>query len=184
MSFDFSNFHTKSQKAIDHVQNDIASLRTGRATVQLLDPVLVQAYGTGMKITEVAQVSAPDATLLVVKPWDQSIMGSIEKAIAAAGLNLNPVVDGEIIRIVVPPLTEERRKEMVKLLHQKIESGRVMLRSIRADIKKDVEDQEGEANVSEDDIRREVEQLNKLADEYMKKLDTIADHKEAELLTV
>ncbi len=184
MPFDFSLYHSKSQKTLQHVQDDIATLRTGRATVQLLDPVLVQAYGGEMRLTEVAQVSAPDATLLVVKPWDKSIMGSVEKAIASAGLNLNPVVDGDIIRIVVPPLTEERRKEMVKLLHQKIEGGRVMLRSVRADSKKEIEDQEGEANISEDDIRRDVEQLNKLAEEYIQKIDAIAQQKETDLLTV
>jgi ribosome recycling factor len=184
MAFDFATFHLKAQKALDHVQEDIGTLRTGRASVQLLDSVVVPVYGSGMKVSEVAQISAPEPTLLVVKPWDQSIKEQIEKAIASAGLNLNPVVDGDIIRIMVPPLTEERRKEMIKLLHQKIETGRVMLRSIRTDIKGEVEDQKGTANVSEDDIHREVEQLNKLIQEYMDKLDSMATQKEKELLTV
>lgn len=184
MVFDFSPFHTRAQKAVEHVQDDIATLRTGRASVQLLDAVVVPVYGAGMKVSEVAQISAPEPTLLVVKPWDQSIKEQIEKAIASAGLNMNPVVDGDIIRIAVPPLTEERRKEMTKLLAQKIETGRVMLRSVRTDVKAEIEAQKGTANVSEDDIRREVEQLNKLVQEYMDKLDGIAAQKEKELLTV
>lgn len=184
MSFDFSSFKLRADKALQHVQDDIATLRTGRASVQLLDSVTVPAYGAYMKINEVAQVSAPEATLLVVKPWDKSLLESVEKAIAAAGLNLNPVVDGDLIRIAVPPLTEERRKEMIKLLSQKIESGRVMLRSIRTDVKDEIEKQKGTANVSEDDIHYEIESLNKQVQEYMDKLDTIAAQKEKELMTV
>lgn len=184
MSFDFSEFHVKAEKTIQHVQDDIATLRTGRATVQLLDSVSVLAYGADMKITEVAQVSAPDPNMLVVKPWDQSLLSAVEKAIASAGLNLNPVVDSQIIRILVPALTEERRKEMVKLLYQKIEGGKVMVRAIRTDIKHVIEKQKGQADVSEDDIERDLEQLDDLVQEYISKLDSIVKQKETELLTV
>lgn len=184
MSFDFSQFHTKADKAIDHVSTDIGTLRTGKASVQLLDAVQVEAYGTYMKVNELANVSAPDPNLLVVAPWDKSLLGPIEKGIAGAGINLNPVVDGDLIRIMVPSLTEERRKEMVKLLYQKIESGRVLLRSIRTDIKKEIEDQKSQGGVSEDDISHQLEQLEKLTKDYMDKLEKIAEKKEQELMTV
>lgn len=184
MSFQFSIFEELAIKAIEHVSKDLASLRTGKASVQMLDPVVVQAYGTDMKLNELANVSAPDATLLVIKPWDATIIESIEKAISKSTLNFNPVVDGDIIRIQVPPLTEERRKEMVKLLHQKIESGRVMLRSIRTDIKQDIEKQTGEANVSEDDIHQDLKKLNEMTQKYIDQLDELAKNKENELMTI
>lgn len=184
MAFNFSTFHLKADKALQHVAQDMASLRTGRASAQLLDPVSVIAYGAPMRMTEVAQISAPDPNMLIVKPWDKSILGAIEKAIASAGLNLNPVVDGDIIRIVVPSLTEDRRKEMVKQLYQKIESGRVMLRAVRTDVKQEIEDQEGEANVSDDDIHRDLEQLDKLLQAEIEKLEDMGKKKEQELLTV
>ena len=111
---------TTLTKAFEHVQQEVRTLRTGRASADILDPVRVEAYGSSMRLVEVASVTAPDATLLVVSPWDKSLVGAVEKAIASAGLNLNPVVEGQIIRIAVPPLTQERRQEMVKLLHQKL----------------------------------------------------------------
>lgn len=184
MAFDFSDFHLKADKVIQHIKQDISSLRTGRASAQLLDSVIVMAYASQLKLTEVAQISTPDPNMLIVKPWDRSILTDVEKAIASAGLNLSPVVDGEIVRIVVPPLTEERRKEMVKQLHQKIESGRVMLRSVRTDAKQEIEDQKGEADVSDDDIHRDLEQLDKLYQEHGESLEDISRKKEQELLTV
>jgi ribosome recycling factor len=184
MSFQTSIFNELAAKAINHVKKDLATLRTGRASTQMLDPVVVEVYGSEMKINELANVSAPDPNLLVIKPWDTSILDKIEKAVASSGLNFNPVVDGDIIRISVPPLTEERRKNMVKLLHKKVESGRVMLRSIRTEIKQDIESQAGESDVSEDDIRRDLKQLNKLIQESIDEIDKLAKHKETELMTI
>ncbi|MBU0576898.1 ribosome recycling factor [Patescibacteria group bacterium] len=184
MSFQFSIFDELAIKAIEHVTKDLATLRTGKASVQMLDPVTVEAYGSEMKIHELASVSAPDPSLLMIKPWDTSILESIEKAIAKSGLNFNPVVDGNIIRIQVPPLTEERRKEMVRLLHQKVESGRVMLRSIRSDVKQEIEQQKGEANVSEDDIHNDLKKLNEATQKYIDKLEKMAENKENELMTL
>ena len=109
MSYDFSDFTARSQKALDHSTQDIASLRTGRATAQMLDPVMVEAYGTHMRLVEVASVQAPDPSLLVVTPWDKSLLEAVEKGISKADLNLNPVVDGDLIRIAVAALTEENR---------------------------------------------------------------------------
>lgn len=184
MAYDFTTLQSKLDKALQHVQHDISSLRTGKASPQLLDPVFVEAYGTKMRVHELANVSAPDPNLLMVSPWDKSILSSLEKAIASAGLNLNPVVDGDIIRIVVPSLTEERRKEMVKVLHQKIEGGRVMLRTIRTDGKKEIEEMKGEAGVSEDHIETYLEQLDKIYKDFNDKLDELANSKAADLMKV
>jgi ribosome recycling factor len=120
----------------------------------------------------------------VVKPWDQSLVGKISKGIAVSDLHLNPVVDGDIIRISIPPLTEERRRDLVKLVKQKLESGRNMLRQARHDVKSMIDKREGEANVSEDDIRQAIEDLDKLIDEYNGKIEEIGEAKEKELMTV
>lgn len=184
MSFAFAQFDEKATKAINHITQEVASMRSGRATSQLLDPVVVEAYGTHLKINEVAAIEVPESTLIRVVPWDKGLLASIEKAIASAGLNLNPVVAGELIRIVVPALTQERRQEMVKLVHQKIESGRVMVRSIRTDTKKDIEKQKGQAGVSEDMIAAELSTLEEKTKGYLDTLDKILSNKEKELMTV
>lgn len=184
MSYTFTSFSQRADKTLVHIQNDIAQLRTGRASVQMLDIVSVEAYGTRMRVNELANISAPDPGMLIVSPWDKSIMGAIEKAIASSGLNLHPVVDGAIIRIVVPALTEERRKELVKLLHSKIEDARIMMRNVRAETKKEIDDQEDQAGVSEDMIKADLETLEKKTKEYMDKIDEISVEKEKELMTV
>lgn len=184
MSFDFSVLHQDAQKAWDHIINDVNQLRTGRASAQLLDPVSVEAYGGRMKINEVANISVPDPNMILVSPWDKGLLGSVEKAIASAGLNLNPVVDGQTIRIVVPALTEDRRKEMVKLLHQKLEAARVMVRSIRTDIKKEIDKQKGQPGISEDMIEADLEQLETEIKKYVDKIEELGKHKEEELMTI
>lgn len=184
MSDALNTFQQQVDKAYEHVAQDIRSLRTGRASADLLDPVRVDAYGAQMKLIEVASVTAPDATLLVVSPWDKSLVSAVEKAIASAGLNLNPVVEGQIIRIAVPPLTQERRQEMVKSLHQKIESGRVTIRTIRSETKQAIEDEKGAAGVSEDDIALDLAELEKSVKAALTKLDELQEQKERELLHV
>jgi ribosome recycling factor len=184
MSYDFKSLETEFEKTLDHVQRELSLLRTGKATPQLLDSVQVEAYGSRMRINELANITAPDPTLLVVTPWDKSVLVSIEKAITIAQLNLNPVVDGDKIRIPVPSLTEERRKEMVKTLQGKIEDGRKMFRTIRGDAKRTIEDLKNDSGFSEDDIRLYLEQLEDLMKKYLTQLDEIADKKEAELMKV
>jgi len=184
MAYDFQDFAQKADKTLQHIREDIATLRTGRASTQILDPVSVEAYGTMMRVHELANLSAPDPTLLLISPWDKSLLGPIEKAIASSGLNIHPVVDGDIIRIAIPPLTEERRKEMVKLLGQKIQMGHVMLRNIRTDVKKEVEKLRDQAGVSEDDIKADLEELEKRVKDFAAKIDQMAADKEKELLTV
>jgi ribosome recycling factor len=184
MAYDFSNLTDKLDKAHMHVQQDISTLRTGKATPQLLDSVVVEAYGSRLKLAEVASVTAPDTTLLTVTPWDKNILSDVEKGIMQAQLNLNPVINGDSIRIVVPSLTEERRKEMVKVLKQKIETGRVLLRTIRTDVKKDIEKQKGTDGVSEDDIKAELEKLDAHLKTFSEKLDELEKNKTTELMTV
>ncbi|MBU1033751.1 ribosome recycling factor [Patescibacteria group bacterium] len=174
----------KFEKTLNHAQDGFATLRTGRASAQLLDSVFVEAYGSRMALHEVASISAPDTQLLVVKPWDKNLFPAIEKAIQQAQLNLNPIIDGDIIRIAVPSLTQERRQEMVKILSQKEEEAKVMLRSVRAEIRKDIEKQEGEAGVSEDDIKSEVIELDETVKEYITNLEEISKQKEKELLNI
>jgi ribosome recycling factor len=184
MSFDFSEFRTQASKALDHLVEEVSQLRTGKASAQLLDTVTVEAYGARMKLQEVAAVSVPDSNMILISPWDKSLIGAIEKGINTANLNLSPVVDGSLIRVVVPALTEERRKDMVKLLHQKLESGRVNLRSVRMDTKKDIDHQKGQPGISEDTIETDLEELDSLLKEYLAKVDDLGQRKEQELMTI
>ncbi len=182
--YNFSTYKQKLDKVIDHIQQEVAGLRTGQAKVSMLDPVKVNAYGSLMAVNELAGVSAPDPNMIIVEPWDPNLLEDIERAIHKADLNLNPVVDKNIIRITVPALTEERRREMVKQLEQKIESAKIMMRNIRSDIKNEIEELEGEPGVSEDDIHRNLQDLNKIMDEYIAKLEEINKQKQAELLSL
>lgn len=184
MAFNFSGFTQQADKALTHITNDVGQLRTGKANSQMLDTVQVEAYGSRMKVNEVAAISVPDPNMILITPWDKSLLGAIEKAINSAGLNLNAVVDGQVLRIVVPSLTEERRKEMVKLLSQKIEGGRIMFRSIRTDVKKDIEAQKGQPGISEDMIEADLKQLDVHLKTYLDKLEELMKNKEAELMTI
>lgn len=184
MSFDFSLFKTNTQKVLDHVTQEIGTLRTGRASAQLLDPVSVEAYGTRMKISEVATISVPDANMILIAPWDKGLLSALERAINEANLNINPVVDGQTIRVVIPPLTQERREQMVKLLHQKVEGAKAMLRSVRTDTKKEVEKQKGQPGVSEDMIEADLASLEDQFKVIEEKLEAMAKHKQADLMTI
>ena len=172
------------QAVIEVVIGDLAVVKTGRAKPDLLEHVQVEAYETRMSIIELATISAPDPHVLIVQPWDESIIRNIEKAIAISDLHLNPVVDGNIIRIPIPVLTEERREELVKLVDQKMESGRLLLRQTRQEIKKKIEGQKGKPGVSEDDIHRLMEELEKTTDEFMEKIEELGERKREELRTV
>ena len=184
MSFNFQDFLDRGQKTMEHIYGEVNALRIGGASVQMLDAVKVEAYGAPMKLVEVASLSAPDAQTLVISPWDASLLAAIEKGIQQANLNLNPIVDGKIVRISVPPLTEETRKQLVKVLNQKIEDGRIMLRSLRTDVKKDIERQEGEAGISEDDIERDLEVLDEKTKKFMDELEELLKNKTAQLMKV
>ncbi len=184
MLIDLSSYHLRFTKALEHLKKEFDSLRTGRASAQILDPVRVEAYGSQMSLNEVASIAVPDPQLIVIKPWDKSLLPIIEKAIQSAQLNLNPIVDKDLIRVPIPTLTTERRQEMVKILYQRAEEGRVMLRQIRADIRKDIEKQEGEAGVSEDDLKANFTELDDLVKKYIEEIEDLVKSKEEELLTI
>ena len=169
---------------LDVVREDLTTVKTGRAKPSLVEHIEVLAYNTKMPLIELATISAPDPHLLVIQPWDESIIEAISKAIAASDLRLNPVVDQSLIRIQIPPLTQERREELVKLVHQKLESGRILLRQLRQDIKQKIEGMKGLPGVSEDDIHRQLDDLEKITDEFMGKLSAMGEVKEGELLAV
>lgn len=180
----FEEMKKKMDSVIGFVSEDLKQVKTGRAKPSLIEGVMVEAYGGMMHLKELASISAPDTHLLTVSPWDRSVLSAIEKALAKSSLGVNPVVDGEMIRIALPALTQERREEMVKLVKQQIESGKQMLRGVRNDTKKLVEDQKGDAGVSEDDIKQQLEQMQKLFEEWNEKLEAVGKEKEVELLQI
>jgi len=168
------------------IRGDLGTVKTGRARPELIEPVQVEAYEgqPRMSLVELAAITAPDPHQLIIKPWDQSILEKIEKALATGELGLSPVVDGDLIRINIPPLTEERRKDLVLLVHKKLEAGRNLLRGERQQIKEKIEGQKGQPGISEDDIFRQLEELQKLTEEFMGKIDELGKAKEAELMRV
>jgi len=173
-------------KVLEVLRNDLNMVKTGRARPDLVERVYVEAYEgqPKMPILELASISAPDSQQLVIKPWDPSVLNKIAKALSASDLQLNAVVDGEMVRISIPPLTEERRTDLVKLVKQKLESGKVLLRQARHEIKETIDHMKGKPDVSEDDISGGVEDLDKLTEEYMGKIEAIGAGKEKELMTV
>ncbi len=174
---------TNLDKVIEVVGGDMATIRTGRAKPDLVSGIEVLAYGQRMKLFELASVTAPDPSTIVIAPWDKSVLKDVEKAILLSELQLTPNVSSDIVRINIPPLTQERRNDFVKLLHQKVESGRVMARQVRLEIKSEIDRLRDAAGVSEDDIDRLLEQLQKTLDEYMLKIEQMGKKKEEEIMS-
>ena len=179
-----ANLKTRLDQTVEVVKKDLSSVRTGRAKPSLVEDVKVEAYGTVMTIKELATISAPDTTLIVIAPWDKGLVAAIASGIQKSGLNIQPIVDGDTIKISLPAPTEERRLELVKLVHSKLESARVMIRSVRGEIKEEIEAQEGEAGISEDSIKSWLESMQKTVDQYMAKIDELGKEKEKELMTL
>ena len=179
-----ANLKTRLDQTIEVVKKDLSSVRTGRAKPSLVEDVKVEAYGTIMTIKELATISAPDTTLIVIAPWDKGLVSSISSGIQKSGLNIQPIVDGDTVKISIPALTEERRLELVKLVHSKLESAKVMIRGVRTEIKEEIEAQEGEAGISKDSIKSWLESMQKTIDQYMLKIDELGKEKEKELMTL
>lgn len=175
---------TRLETAIEVVRKDLSTVRTGRAKPSLVEDVKVEAYGTLMAIKELATISAPDTTLIVISPWDKGMVAAISSGIQKSGLNIQPIVDGDTVKISIPALTQERREELVKLVHQKLEAAKIMIRQIRTEIKEEIEAQEGEAGISEDSIKMWLTSMQKSIDEYMMKIDQLGKDKEQELMTL
>ena len=168
--------------AVEVLKHDLGGLRTGRASVALLDPVHVEVYGTNMPLNQVATVSTPEARMLSVQVWDRSNVQPVEKAIRNAGLGINPIVDGQIIRLPIPELTEERRKELAKLVGQYAEKARVAVRNVRRDGMDHLKTDERKHDISEDERKRLEHEVQKLTDETIKEIEEVAHNKEKEIL--
>jgi ribosome recycling factor len=175
---------SRMEKAVSDLQHAMATIRTGRASVSLLDHVRVDYYGTPTPLNQVGNLHVPEPTLITVQPWDVSQIGAIEKAIRASDLGLNPANDGKLIRIPIPPLNEERRKELVKHLHTVAEDHRVAIRNIRRDGNESVKKLLKDKKIAEDEERRGLDEIQKMTNGYMEKLDTAAKNKEKEILEI
>jgi ribosome recycling factor len=174
----------KMDKAIEALRRDFSGVRTGKASPALLDTLRVEAYGSHVPLNQVATVSAPEPRLLLIQPWDRAMVSPIEKALQTSDLGLNPANDGKLIRVPIPPLTEQRRKEYVKLLHKMAEEARVAIRQARKDANDEIKRNQKDSGLSEDDARREQEETQKLTDRYIHQVEELLKHKEAEVLEV
>ncbi len=172
----------RMDSAIEHVRKELSGLRSGRATVSLLDPVQVEAYGTMMPLNQVASLSVPEANLIVAQPFDPSIMSAIERGINKANLGLNPASDGKVLRIPIPSLTDERRKEMSRLVHKYAEEGRNAVRQVRRDANDRLKKLLKEHKISEDDERRSLDDVQKITDAHVVMIDDLQKKKDQELL--
>jgi ribosome recycling factor len=175
---------TRMEKAVDDFRANLASTRTGRASVHMLDQVKVPYYGSDMPLNQVAQVTAPEANLILIQPWDPSIIGDIEKALRTSDLGFNPQNDGKIVRIPIPPMTEERRRDVVKHLNKTLEDHRTAIRNVRRDgndlIKKSAKDKK----ISEDEEKRSLEEIQKLTDEEIRRMEEMCRNKEKEVMQI
>lgn len=178
------NVETHMQKSILSLHDDLMTIRTGRANPALVERLQVEYYGEPTPMQQLATISVPEARTLMIKPFDKTALKGIEKAILASDLGLNPNNDGQVIRLNLPPLNEERRKELVKRVHHRVEEARVALRNIRRDSIKEVKDYENEKLITEDDLKRGEEEIQKMTDKMMAELDKITHNKEVEIMEV
>lgn len=174
----------KMEEAVEAMRREFATVRTGKASPALLDTVRVDAYGSKMPLNQVATVSTPEPTLLVVQPYDKSIIGEIERGILTADLGLNPANDGNVIRVPIPPLNEERRQEYARLLHKMAEEGRISVRHARREANEEIKEKMKEHELSEDEGHRQLEEVQRLTDEYTEKIEQMLERKETEVMKV
>jgi ribosome recycling factor len=174
----------RMEEALDAIRREFATVRTGKATPALLDTVRVDAYGSKMPLNQVATINTPDASLIVVQPFDKSLLTEIEKAIMSADLGLNPANDGNIIRVPIPPLNEERRREYAKVLHKMAEEGRISIRHARRIVRDEIHEKVKEHEIGEDEGRRREDALEKLTQDYTEKIDELLQAKEDEVMAI
>jgi ribosome recycling factor len=174
----------RMEKAVEDFRKELAGVRTGRANVSLLDHIRVDYHGTPMPVNQLGSLTVPDPTMIVISPWDPGAVPLVDKAIRTSDLGLNPTNDGKVIRVPIPSLTEERRKELVKHLHKVLENHRTAVRNIRRDIKEAVEKLEKEKKISEDDMKRTLEELEKITHSETKKIEDFSAAKEKEILEI
>lgn len=181
-AFNKADLQRRMHGAVEALKNDLGGLRTGRATTALLDPVHVEVYGSNMPLNQVATVSAPEPRLLSVQVWDKSNVGPVEKAIRNANLGINPIVDGQNIRLPIPDMTEERRKELSKLAHQYAEKAKIAVRNVRRDGNDALKQDEKKHEISEDERKRSETEVQKLTDETIAEIDQVLASKDKEIL--
>jgi ribosome recycling factor len=174
----------KMKKSLEAFRHELASMKAGRATPALLDKVRVDVYGTPSPVSHAANVEVPDSRTIVIKPWDRAMLKAIEKAILVSDLGLNPTNDGIVIRLSIPPMTEDRRKDLVKVVHKHTEEARVAMRNIRRDANDAIKKAEKEKTISEDESKRGQDEVQKLTDKMVKELDAVMAHKEKEIMEV
>lgn len=178
------NTRARMDETLEAVRREFGTVRTGKATPALLDTVRVEAYGSRMPLNQVATISTPEAALILVQPFDRSLINEIEKGIQSAGLGFNPANDGQVIRVPIPPLNEERRKEYVKLLSKMAEEGRISIRHARREGNEEIKALQKDGELSDDDARRGTDEIQKLTDRYISQIDEALAAKEKEIMTV
>lgn len=181
---DMNELKRRFDGAINSLKSDLAALRTGRASANLLDPITVEAYGSQMPLNQVANVSVPEPRMVAVSVWDKQMVGKVERAIRESHLGLNPITDGTTLRIPLPELNEERRKELVKVAHQYAESARVAARHVRRDGMESLKKSEKAGDIGEDDSRKQSDRVQKMTDETIAEIDKLLSGKEAEIMQV
>ena len=174
----------RMQKAVEALRQDLAAIRTGRANSALVERINVDYYGSPTPINQVATISVPEARLLVIQPWDKKLLTDIEKAIQRSDLGINPNNDGQVIRLNIPPMNEERRRDLVKTLHKKLDEHKVAVRNVRRDVQDKLRDREKKKEVSEDELKRSIDRLQKLTDRFVDEMDKVGKTKEQEILEV
>lgn len=184
MSGDYKDLQRRMEGAITAFKNDLASLRTGRASSNLLDPIQVPAYGSTMPINQVATVSVPEPRMISVSVWDKTMVGAVDRAIRESNLGFNPIVDGTNLRIPLPELNEQRRKELVKKAHEYAEGAKVAVRHVRRDGMDYLKKAEKDGDIGEDDLRKDSDEVQKLTDETINQMDSLLATKETEILQV
>lgn len=175
---------SRMSRALEALERDLAAIRTGRAATALVERIPVEYYGTSTPLNQLASISVPEAHSIVIQPWDRSALGAIEKAIQKSDVGLMPNVDGTAVRLNIPPLTEERRKDLVKLVHRRMEEARVEIRNHRRDVAEEVKKAEKDGSVTSDESRRELDILQKVTDRWTAEVDRVGKHKETEIMEV
>lgn len=180
----FADVEHRMAKAVEALQRELQAIRTGRATPALVERLLVDYYGTPTPLQQIAAIHATDARTLTIQPWDRKALGDIEKAIQKSDLGINPTNDGQVVRLAMPPLTEERRKDLVKVVHKKVDEGKVAVRNCRRDGHDRLREQEKNKDISSDDLKRGTDRLQKLTDRFTEEMEKVGHAKEAEILAV
>jgi len=179
-----SDFKKDFSDVITFLKNDIAQLRTGRASTAMVENILVEAYGARQPIKGVGTITVADSKSLTIEPWDKGMLAAVEKGIRDSGIGVNPVNDGRLIRVILPDLTSERRNELVKVLHQKLEQARISIRKVREEVRELIDEEEKDKAISEDEKHRLQEDLEKMVKEYNEEVKKVGESKEAEITTV